>query len=257
MIKHDNEPLNEEPSIEDFTVAHYRELIQLAKQSYAFSSYAEIPLGKRFILWRHDCDISVNRALKLAEIEWEEGVSSTYFINPHCEFYNLLEKKQAKLVGQILGLGHALGLHFDANYHETSSEAELEEQIALEAYMLERYFGEKPVAFSFHNPTALHLTFEKNLYGGLVNCYSKKFKKEIPYCSDSNGYWRYRRLRDVLQKATDSCLQVLTHPGWWQERSMYPMERIDRSISGRAEAIRFNYLDELNQTDRKDIDGRQ
>ena len=77
---------------------------------------------------------------------------STYFINLHCEFYNPLEKEQAKLVEQVLGLEHALGLHFDAGFHGINSVAELEEQIAFEASMLERYFGEKPVAFSFHNP---------------------------------------------------------------------------------------------------------
>ncbi|MBT5716894.1 MAG: hypothetical protein HOI70_08280, partial [Opitutae bacterium] len=56
------------------------------------------------------------------------------------------------------------------------------------------------------------------------------------YVSDSNGYWRYRRLWDVLQKSQDSCLQVLTHPVWWQEKPMPPRQRIFRSVYGRAKA---------------------
>ena len=253
MIEPGNQPLNEEAFIEDFTTERYRELLRLALVNYQFVSYENIPFGERFILWRHDCDFSLNRSLRLAEIERQEDVSSTYFINLHSEFYNFLEKEQAGLVEQILGLGHALGLHFDVDFHETSSEAELDEQIAYEASILERYCGVKPVAFSFHNPNELSLSFEGGKYGGLLNCYSKRFKEEIPYCSDSNGYWRYRRLRDILHEATDPCLQVLTHPGWWQNRSMLPMDRINRCIQSRAEAIRTRYVDILETRGRKNI----
>ena len=175
MINSENKPLNEEAFIEDFTTEQYREILQLARLKYNFISYENIPFGERFLLWRHDCDYSLNRAFKLAEIEKEEGVVSTYFINPHCEFYNLLETTQAKLVEHILGMGHSLGLHFDAEFHETGSKAELEEQIAFEASMLEHFFGVKPFTFSFHNPDEALLTYEDETYGGLLNCYSKKF----------------------------------------------------------------------------------
>ena len=190
MIKSDNHPLNEEAFIEDFTTDQYRKLLRLAQVNYQFVSCENIPFGERFILWRHDCDYSLNRAFKLAEIEAQEGVRSTYFINPHCEFYNILEIGQAKLVEQILEMGHSLGLHFDAGFYKTSSEAELEEQITSEATLMERFFGSKLFAFSFHNPHEALLAYEEDSYGGLLNCYSRKFKEEIPYCSDSNGYWR-------------------------------------------------------------------
>ena len=203
MIKSDNQPLNEEAFIEDFTVEHYGELLRLAQVNYQFVSYENIPFGERFILWRHDCDFSLNRAFKLAEIEAQEGVCSTYFINPHCEFYNLLEAGQAKLVEQILGLGHAIGLHFDAGFYGTRNRAELEEQIAYEATLMERFFGSKLFAFSFHNPNEKLLEYEEDSYGGLINCYSRKFKQEISFCSDSNGYWRFRRICEVLEKAED------------------------------------------------------
>ena len=106
MIKYDNQPLNPEIDIEDFTVDRYRELIQIAKKSYTFSSYAEIPFGARFVLWRHDCDLSLNRALKLAEIEQQEDITTTYLINPHCDFYNPFEKGQSAIIQKILDLKH-------------------------------------------------------------------------------------------------------------------------------------------------------
>ena len=62
MIKSDNQPLNEEAFIEDFTVEHYGELLRLAQVNYQFVSYENIPFGERFILWLHDCDFSLNRA---------------------------------------------------------------------------------------------------------------------------------------------------------------------------------------------------
>ena len=254
MIKSDNQPLNEEAFIEDFTVEHYRELLRLAQVNYQFVSYENIPFGERFILWRHDCDFSLNRAFKLAEIEAQEGVASTFFVNPHSEFYNLLEKTQSEIISSILDLGHSVGLHFDADFHGITSEVELEGHIAYEASILVRYFGVKPVAFSFHNPNEALLTYDCETYGGLLNCYSGKFREQIPYCSDSNGYWRFRRLRDVLAKGVDPCLQVLTHPAWWQDRSMLPMERIDRSIKGRAEAVRAEYINILHKVGRKNID---
>ena len=241
--------------IADFTLNHYSKLLELAKAQYKFISYEEISFDQRFILWRHDCDFSLNRARDLARIEQEHNVSSTYFLNPHCEFYNLLEKDQAAIIQSILACGHNIGLHFDAAFYQTASEDQLDELVAKEAGWLKDWFGVAPTAFSFHNPDAFLLTCERNSYGGLANCYSRKFKERIPYCSDSNGYWRYRRLYDVLEKADEPCLQVLTHPGWWQEEPLYPRQRIFRSVYGRADAVMALYDNTLQTHGRDNLGG--
>jgi hypothetical protein len=241
VISGNNVPLNQQSFDSDFTVDSYRELLVIAKQRYAFANYGAIPWGQRFVLWRHDCDYSLNRAHALARVEAAEGVSATYFVNPHSEFYNLFEKTQHSLVLEILGMGHGIGLHFDAAFHDVSDETQLSDLVHAEAALLERLYGVRPTAFSFHNPVAAHLSCEAETYGDMVNCYSLRFKTAVPYCSDSNGYWRFRRLRDVLTEATDPCLQVLTHPGWWQEVAMPPRQRIFRSIFGRAAATLRDY----------------
>ena len=237
MISIDNIPVCGESRDSDFTVAAYRDLLRLAKKNYQFVFYGHVEWGQRFVLWRHDCDCSLNRALALAQIEAEEGVFSTYFLNPHCAFYNLFEKGQFQIVREILGMGHQIGLHFDAEFHCTQDEVVLAAQIRAEADLLELSFGVRPEVFSFHNPLASHLSCENESYGGLINCYSGRFKSEVPYCSDSNGYWRFRRLHDVLAQRTNPCLQVLTHPEWWQESAMSPRRRIFRSVYGRAKAV--------------------
>ena len=245
MISSDNQPNRVTPSDEDFTEAHYRQLLRIAKASYRFATYDAIPWGTRFILWRHDLDYSINRAAALASIESEEGVTATYFVNPCSEYYNPFEPGQVRLLKRILGLGHRLGLHFDATFHDIRDEEQLHKKVAQEGRWLEEAFGVRPAVFSFHNPGAAHLQCDADSYGGLISCYSRRFKAEIPYCSDSNGYWRFRRLHDVLTEATDPCLQVLTHPGWWQEQPIPPRQRIFRCAYGRANATMRGYDDGL------------
>lgn len=230
---------------QDFTVEQYRELLSIAKRSYQFISYDKISFEQRFILWRHDVDYSMNRSLRLAELEYEEGIRSTFFVNPHCEFYNLLEKGQNKILRRIIELGHSVGLHFDAEYYGVKSETELDSLIELESKYLQEWIGTQIKVFSFHNPTPFLLSCEKETYGGLINCYSNFFKSSISYCSDSNGYWRFRRIKDVLEAASDSFLQVLTHPGWWQEKPMTPRERIFRCVDSRASFVMRSYDDAL------------
>jgi hypothetical protein len=241
MISSDNQPNRATTSDEDFTEVHYRQLLRAARVSYRFATYDAIPWDTRFVIWRHDLDYSINRAAALAVIESEEGVTATYFVNPRSEYYNPFEPKQVQLLKHILSLGHRLGLHFDAAFHNIQNEEQLHIKVAQEGRWLEEAFGVRPDAFSFHNPGADNLQCGADQYGGLTNCYSQRFKTEVPYCSDSNGYWRFRRLHDVLTAATDSCLQVLTHPGWWQSKPMPPRQRIFRSAYGRAQATMNDY----------------
>ncbi len=241
MISSKNKSTNFVNSDSDFTLSHYRQLLDIAISSYTVVDYSEIPFGSRFLLWRHDVDLSLNRSLALAKIEHEQGLKATYFINPHSEFYNIAETKQHAIVKDIIGLGHDLGVHFDAAYFQTRDEEELHCLVTHEAEHLADLFQVYPSAFSFHNPTEQHLTCEADSYGGLVNCYSRRFKEEIGYCSDSNGYWRYERLHDVLLKNNGNGLQVLTHPGWWQNVPITPRRRIFRAAYGRAAATMQYY----------------
>lgn len=228
------------PYKDDFTVQHYEQIVALAKSKWPVVDYHSIPFGKRFLLWRHDCDYSLNRALKLAHIEAAAGLKATYFINPHCEFYNIFERTQKDIILQIQRLGHEVGLHYDSMFFDTSDEDTLVANLKSDAELIETLLGWKPKVFSFHNPTPFLLTCEAERYAGMVNCYSKRLKTKAGYCSDSNGYWRHRRLLDVINSHKSRGLQVLTHPAWWQDRPMTPRHRVFRCVYGRATAtIRF------------------
>lgn len=237
MISSRNTPLQNDTYDDDYTIMHYKELLHLAKDNYQVVDYKQIPWENKFILWRHDMDYSLNRGLALAKAEHEVGVKATYFLNPHSEFYNIAEANQSKVINEILQYGHDIGLHFDSAYFKNVTENNIDDLVQRESEHLKWLFGESPTAFSFHNPSADNLECEKDTYGGLVNCYSRRFKQNVPYCSDSNGYWRFRRLHDVLTESKDPCLQVLTHPGWWHDHPKPPRQRIFRSVYGRATAI--------------------
>jgi len=226
---------------EDFTEAHYREILVAARSGYRFATYDDIPWGERFVLWRHDVDISLNRSLRLAEIEAEVGVVATYFVDIHSTFYNAFEAAQSSLLCRILSFGHRLGVHFDANYYAPADADELEVLVGREASLLGSTFAARVDAMSFHNPSSRHLEWVRERYAGLVNCYSQRLRDGTAYCSDSKGYWRYRRLYDVVSEGADPRLQVLTHPGLWQRDAMPPRQRLARAVSGRAEAVMLHY----------------
>jgi hypothetical protein len=238
----------------DFTLENYRRLLRLARQNYVFRTYTDFDAGERFVLWRHDVDLSAHAARRLAEIEASEGVVATYFLCLHSEFYNLLEREIVACIHQILALGHPIGLHFDVGFHGVQSEEHLEDLLRREKRILEEVFEREVLAFSFHIPTGPALYCRAFRYAGLVNAGAEYFQGQVGYCSDSNGYWRIRRLEDVLREGSDRCLQVLTHPEWWQDAVMSPRQRLDRCIQGRAEKMRAWYERTVQEHGRPNLD---
>jgi hypothetical protein len=225
-------------NFEDFTRNNYRELILLALKRFNFITYKELNTDtSNNMLWRHDVDISMHAALKLAQIEADLGVKANYFVLPHSEFYNLFEKEITKILIEIKELGHNIGLHFDSYYYGIDSEDALETYLLKEVQLFKNIFDLEIEAFSFHNTTDFTKSCERESYAGLINVYSCNIKTNYSYCSDSNGYWKYRRLEDFLRDDSILNAQVLTHPAWWQDEVLPPYNRVKRSVYGRADRI--------------------
>lgn len=237
----------------DFTLSEYENLIDLAKKNYTFVGYREFDHSKRHILWRHDIDMSPAMALETARIENKKGVKATYYVLLHSDFYNLLDVQNRNYIKEILSLGHEIGLHLDTFFYNVSSEDQLDNLIRFEKTILEKVFEVSITSFSFHNNTPFTLACDKDAYGGLINTYSRKIKS-IPYCSDSNGYWRFKRLKDVLNEAGDHNLHVLTHEVWWTREIMSPREKILKCISNQSEAVYLNYENALERLNLLNID---
>lgn len=228
--------------IEDFTETNYRRLLKLAKEKYIFAFFNQMDIEKPHVLWRHDCDFSIHRAKKLSEVESEVGVKSTYFILMHSPFYNVFETEICKRIREIISLGHQIGLHFDQSFWQIPNAEILEQKIQFEKDILENLLEEKLSAVSFHNPIFdASIDIRKDTYADLVNAYAPQIYDEYKYVSDSNGYWRYDRLEDVLIAPNYTKLQILTHPEWWVHEPMMPRQRVQRCIDGRANACGSEY----------------
>jgi peptidoglycan/xylan/chitin deacetylase (PgdA/CDA1 family) len=185
--------------------------------------YQEIDSYQDFVLWRHDCDMSLNRARRIAELDAEYGVKSTFFILPHSDFYNILEISQTKLIREIALLGHDIGLHLDIGYHYEASETfDIDKAITKDQKILEDIAEVGIKAFSLHNPTPQTLKFDHETYAGLINCYSKKIWANISYCSDSNGYWRHEPIPEVLKNSSQPKLQILKRNEFFQSYNLKP-----------------------------------
>jgi len=224
---------------DDFTEAEYDRLVRLACERYRFVSFTNWrDASPGTVLWRHDLDFSVHRALALAQIEADAGVRATYFLSLHSAYYNALENDVAARVHEIVALGHELGLHFDPTF-ETAREPL--DALAAERRLLEEVFGVPVSAFSLHNPVVAGWSADADEVAGMVNAYGAGLRERFSYCSDSHGVWRHRSLRDVLEQANDERLHVLTHPEWWVPEPMPPRERVTRAIDGRAARTQDRY----------------
>lgn len=239
---------------QDFTEENYLRILSLAKSRYKLVPYGTNEMAPHAI-WRHDVDVSLHRACKLAHLEASEDIQSTYFLLPHSPYYNLFEKEAYNLVKEMMELGHEIGLHFDAGFYSTHlSLSQLEDKLRFEKLLIENLFKTTVRVFSFHDPdTTNALTFTEDILGGMINTYGKFFKTNYTYCSDSNGYWRFKRLEDVLESSASTNLHILTHPEWWVPIPMSPRSRIFRSIDGRAKNLKSNYDSVLEKTGRRNI----
>ena len=61
----------------NFTYEHYTNILQELRKSYKFTSFKSATTND--VILRHDVDASLHAALKIAKIEKELDISSTFF----------------------------------------------------------------------------------------------------------------------------------------------------------------------------------
>lgn len=202
----------------DFTYDHYRLMLEKALSAgYSFVSFDdEFHDGERYILLRHDIDISLDAALSLAQIEAEFDVKATYFIRTGSTFYNPLNKFGHPQLREILDLGHILGLHFDPESYSNAS-LSVADGIRIEANLLEEFFNSPVRAISQHRPFSLGEVKNEADKNPLFDyfAYNKLYVEQFKYISDSGQSWREGCLCDNIKDHV--WLHVLVHPGWWSE----------------------------------------
>lgn len=131
-------------------------------------------------------------------------------------FYNLLSRKNEKILHQIKNLNHEIGLHFDeTKYGSSLTDEKLAEAIKREIIILESILGERVTSISMHIPN--QRLFGHKLPINQINAYDEEFTYEFKYLSDS--MMRYREpVLDIIKSGEYSKIQLLTHPIWYQQR---------------------------------------
>ena len=208
-----------------FDLAHYRELIEAAKAGGYRFAFFNAPPEKGTVLLRHDVDLSLDAALRMAELEAEEGASATYFLMTESVFYNLASTEGVAAAARLRELGHRVGLH----------------AVYPNAPLDERF---DPVV-AWHNPDPEYMTAP---IAGAVNVMQEGYFDRPTYRSDSNQRWRSGCPHEELRAGGFPWLQLLTHPEIWA----YPGATMGATMRAMLEAERERRLVQLAE-DRIDL----
>lgn len=197
-----------------FTYSSYEGLVKtLQEANYTFVDYHDYNAYPRCVILRHDIDNSIDKSVKLAELEAELGVKSTYFVLLTSDFYNPSSKKSIDGLFKIQKLGHEIGLHFDEMaYDELKS---VPKAIIREVDILSDIIGTPVTTVSMHRPSQQTLNADYKM-PGMINSYGKTFFNDFKYLSDSRRRWREPVL-DIIKNGQYDRLHILTHAIWYNE----------------------------------------
>lgn len=222
-------------SITDFTYESYRGLIKIIQESgYQFADYHNNEGLERPCILRHDVDNDLHAALRIAQIESELGITSTFFVLLRTDFYNVFSGSSGLQLHEIMSMGHEVGLHFDECAIEYS---DVKAAIIDEMQILSKVTDAPVTCVSMHRPSEQTLNADMQITG-IENSYCRKYFSEYKYLSDSRMNWREDVERIVSERLYDK-LQILTHAFWYSEKQESMKEKILRFLS-RAKLDRYH-----------------
>ena len=196
----------------NFTYEHYSDTLKNIKKTHKFSSYKNYSTND--VILRHDVDTSLIAALKLAQIENDLDISSTFFLYLSSEFYNSFGEKSHKMINQILDLGHKIGLHYSEDFI-LKNNLDPSNTIRKEIDFFEYHYNTTIEAISAHEANSFPPSMKISLPDNVENAYSEKFVKDRKYLSDSAMFWREGCFCQHFTHFDK--LQILIHPMWWNE----------------------------------------
>jgi len=175
-----------------FDLAHYRELLDAARKGgYRFAGFDREPEPGDLIL-RHDVDLSLDAAVRMAEVEAEAGAWSTWFLMTRSVFYNLASHEGERAVARLRELGGRIA------HHAVWPDVDLDSRFV-------------PVV-AWHNPDPEYMSAPID---GATNVMTAPWFDPEHYRSDSNAHWRHGCPHDELAHGGFEWLQLLTHPEIW------------------------------------------
>jgi len=208
--------------MESFSYEEYTYIINWLKIHYNIVKFSDIKSAtESFCVIRHDVEYSIDRAYKLAKLEYELGIQTTYLFQIRNNCYNTLSTKNTPIIRKIYNMGHTIGLHVHTgllhNYNNIS------ELIKQDINILSNSIGIDMNVFSFHRPTIDMLLLNLKIKG-FINAYDNLYfhaykgraprNLQVKYISDSNHMWKY----GYPTSTNYPKLQLNFHPFSWTKK---------------------------------------
>jgi hypothetical protein len=196
-----------------FDLDHYRELIDAARAGgYRFAFFEGAPEEGTVVL-RHDVDLSLDAAVRLAELEAGAGARATYFLMTGSVFYNLSSQEGESAIARLRKLGHRVGLH--AVYPRVDLDERFDPVLA------------------WHNPDPEYVNEPVD---GFVNVMTPPWFDRDHYRSDSNQHFRSGDPTEALAGGELEWLQLLIHPEIWVYEGTRMRETMESMLDTEREA---------------------
>ncbi len=225
----------------DFTLNKYKELLETLTQSnlkiLTIDKYIKNKSKKNIVIIRHDIDKNSKYSFKMAKIEHEFGISSTYYFRMKPKIFDL------KYIQKISDLGHEIGYHY-----ETLDKAKGNYEIAIKLFEAElkkmrKYFEIKTICMH-GNPLSkfdnrdLWKRYDFSKFGIKAEAYLSIDFDEFEYLSDTGRCWDQKKYKikdttnsknkisninstddiiDLIKSKKLNNIYLLTHPERWAD----------------------------------------
>ncbi len=236
--------------MKQFSYEEYRHILNWIKKNYNIMDYTDVTDDtESFAIIRHDVEFSPYRALKMAEIDNELGIKSSFFFQIRNNCYNSLSGDNIDIINKISNLGHYIGAHI--NTSNLSSNESLKSFVKKDMFILSEFIDTNVDRFSFHRPKSYQLK-EYVKIDGYVNAYDEQFfhyfenkkpeKLRVGYFADSMHKWKYGYPTDSSHKK----IQVVLHPYSWSESGFKNYDNFKSVIKEKNKELIYSINSECN-----------
>jgi hypothetical protein len=224
------------PTLEElteFTLKSYVKLLKYLNQIYKIVPFCKVNnKDTPYLILRHDIDISLPEALKMAQIEKDLNIQSTYFVLLSSSVYNILEGDNVNILKQISKLGHEIGLHYHPAQYRLYKQNP-NKTLEIEIQLLEHLLGKKIYSIARHGP------WQRDPFARIKKYISANHPYLIGdlYIHESGRAWTpLQGLINLLKKPTAfPKVQLLVHPENWQEDKIDRNTLLERHFQALAE----------------------
>ncbi len=195
--------------------------------------------GEKTFLIRHDIDLNLDLAFRLAQVEHQENVVSTYFVLLTCDTYNALSAANVAILKNMIEMGFEIGLHFDPSIYKPE---EISQSFKFEVGILENTLQQEIKSVSLHNPS-IHNQYP--MFEGFLNAYDPKIFSDDKYLSDSRMQFRNKNPFEFIKNVKEHVMQILTHPMHFSEDGMGYFQIIPNALNDYMKRMDYYFRHEF------------